>query len=152
MTYDSVISRFKDKVIVDENGCHIWQSTIKRDGYAQFWMDGKPQKAHHVAYLLFKGKVPVGAWICHTCDVKHCVNPDHLYAGTPKDNVGDMHRRLRFWGRRKLTDEDVKAVFEMRARGLSQTDISSIIGINQPNVSKILRRERQYVNRILEVT
>ena len=90
------MERFRAKIAFMENGCHEWQSTIKRDGYGQFWWHGAPRKAHQVAYQLFVGSIPEGLHVLHHCDNRKCVNPEHLYVGTHTDNMQDRSARLRY--------------------------------------------------------
>lgn len=76
--------------------CWIWTSAIDKDGYGVF-ADGnrKYNKAHRFSYKLAYGVIPKGKIICHHCDNPSCVNPEHLYAGTYKDNTRDMFKRGR---------------------------------------------------------
>jgi hypothetical protein len=142
-----------EKVEVVDSGCWMWRSTVKRDGYGQFWYEGKPVKAHHVSYRLHKGPIPTGAWVCHTCDVKTCVNPEHLYVGDARTNARDRDQRQRHIGRRKradlpLIEATVKEIHRLRAEGLSQIAIGRRVGYAQPTVSKILNGHRQFLDRI----
>ena len=80
---------------VIKNDCWIWCGYIRTNGYAPVdntkW--GKLYKvssAHQLAYVIYKGDYNRELYICHTCHNKTCVNPGHLYAGTPSDNVRDM--------------------------------------------------------------
>ena len=118
--------------------CYEWQSTIKRDGYGQFWMNGKSVRAHRAAYELLVGDIPEGKMVLHKCDNRKCVNPDHLYIGTAKDNVRDMHERGRFVGHRKLTTNDVLTIKSLISSGVSQVDVAEQFDVEQPAISKIV--------------
>ena len=132
-----VYKRFKDKIKVAENGCHEWQSTIKRDGYGQFHHDGSAQKAHKVAYELFKGEVQKGLVVMHTCDNKICVNPDHLKLGTTKNNVADMDAKKRRGTKSNLTYADVAEIKQMLADRYSQQEIAWKFNVVQTTISRI---------------
>lgn len=65
---------------IDPDGCWIWDRYINSNGYGQLYVYGESKKAHRFAWELFKGRIPKGNTILHTCDILRCVNPDHLYA------------------------------------------------------------------------
>lgn len=73
-------------------GCWLWERQVDKDGYGQFRAryPGPWTKAHRASFEAHKGSVPDGLGVLHTCNMRCCVNPDHLYAGTQKDNVRDM--------------------------------------------------------------
>lgn len=71
--------------------CWSWTGPRNRSGYGAW----SRELAHRAAYRLTHGAVPDGLYVCHRCDNPPCVNPAHLYAGTPKDNVHDMFARGR---------------------------------------------------------
>lgn len=78
------------------NGCWLWVGCVRPNGYGWFNFHRTPMNAHRVAYMLANGvEIPKGMDVCHSCDVRNCVNPAHLWLGTRKDNVDDMHAKNR---------------------------------------------------------
>lgn len=77
------------------DGCWIWHGGVCKDGYGAFNYDGRSYRANRMALELAGRPVPEGMMACHHCDTPACVNPSHLYVGTPSDNVQDMLRRGR---------------------------------------------------------
>lgn len=104
------IERFLQKVSPEPNsGCWLWLGAMGKNGYGSFGPGGRygsTKRAHKFSYEHFIGKVPSGLVIRHACDVKLCVNPDHLIVGTQAENLEDAFVR----GRRKR-----KAVEALRA-------------------------------------
>lgn len=87
--------RFWKRVAKTEE-CWLWTGYVNPNGYAQMGV-GKYEKVyvHHVSFEMHVGPIPEGAVIRHRCDVRHCVRPDHLVAGTQQDNINDMWERKR---------------------------------------------------------
>lgn len=83
------IARFWLKVRKFEN-CWEWQGAINHNGYGRFSLKGKTIAAHRISYFLFKGCIQGKNIICHSCDNPRCVNPDHLWEGTSRQNTLDM--------------------------------------------------------------
>lgn len=71
-------------------GCWLWQGRPGADGYGQFRVGVGTTKAHRFSYELHKGPVPPGLHVLHKCDVRLCVNPEHLFLGTALTNMRDM--------------------------------------------------------------
>lgn len=101
MTDAQYVEFFRSKCIVDENGCWLYQGFIGHRGYGQASYRGKSMNAHRAMYLAAKGPIPEGHDVCHTCDVRPCINPAHLWTGTRKDNVDDMTAKARHWSKVK---------------------------------------------------
>lgn len=96
-------SRIIERSIVDDKtGCWIWEPLAnKGNEYGHLTIGtrtGQTRKtisAHRYSYSLFVGEIPNGMFVCHKCDDKRCVNPDHLFIGTRQDNVDDRERKKR---------------------------------------------------------
>jgi hypothetical protein len=85
----------KDRTYVTKDGCWVWKLALNEGGYGKAKWKGKDFKAHRLSYEAFKSRIPKGKVICHTCDCRHCVNPDHLVASSQKKNMNDMVKRGR---------------------------------------------------------
>jgi hypothetical protein len=91
------------RMVQKTDGCWLWMGAKFRRGYGQFrGYKGKSWKAHRFAFKLNGGELVPGEYICHRCDNPSCVRPDHLFAGTPTDNVQDCIRKGRLT-RKRLT-------------------------------------------------
>ena len=83
--------RIRERVAIDERGCWLWLGQLFKDGYGQIAIGrDSPKRAHRISYAEFCGPIPAGMWVLHKCDTPACVNPEHLFLGTAKDNTQDM--------------------------------------------------------------
>lgn len=129
---NSVVGRFMAKALpIPEAGCWLWTGAVQCTGYGRFSMgDGTVEYAHRAAWQLFSGAIPRGMYVCHKCDTPLCVNPDHLFIGSAKDNMRDAARKNRIvsparnWASdethqpAKLTNDQVRYIRES-SEGLS---------------------------------
>lgn len=133
---EKTIARFWSKV--DKRGpddCWMWSAGINVGGYGAFQASGRCHPAHRISFSLANGDIPPGAFICHRCDVRACVNPGHLFLGDAAINRADAVAKRRHSygarnGRAKLTDADVIAI---RAAAASSTraDMARRYGVSE---------------------
>lgn len=83
------------RIFIDSNNCWIWTAAKTSVGYGELRYDGELTLAHRVSWIVYKGPIPNGLIVCHTCDIRACINPDHLFLGTHSDNTQDMLRKNR---------------------------------------------------------
>lgn len=133
---------FKDRCTVNEaTGCHEWTRHLNPGGYGTLKHKRKQQMAHRAAWEFWRGPIPAGMIVCHRCDNRRCINPDHLFIGTTQDNVDDKMAKGRFRpcrgersGTSKLTESEIMAI---RLDNRPQSTIAADYGISQSNVSII---------------
>ncbi len=87
---------FWDKVKTDPYGCWEWQAYVDQNGYGQFMVMGKRWFAHRFSWTISTGQIPAGMLICHSCDNKKCVRPDHLFLGDHSINALDALSKVLF--------------------------------------------------------
>ena len=93
-TFSSVEDRFLNKVN-KTNSCWLWTASKNNSGYGEFNLNKKMVKAHRVSWLLTFGEIPEGMCCLHKCDVRECVNPEHLFLGSNADNMADKKAKGR---------------------------------------------------------
>lgn len=125
----------------DATGCIEWTRHISDTGYGTLKYKQKQWTAHRFFWQFQNGKIPHGMIVCHKCDNRKCINPEHLFLGTTQDNVTDKMNKGRFVasigersGLSKLTELQVRQILEDTR---PQTKIAKDFGISQSNVSII---------------
>jgi hypothetical protein len=135
---------------VTDSGCWEWRGSLNTGGYGQLAIGReRPGQAHRVAYEVWNG--PIGdMFVCHRCDNRKCMNPRHLFLGTPAENVQDMARKRRhptgeYRADAKLTTADIEDIRRRYAAGgVLQRDLAVEYGVSQQLVSMIVRGERRF--------
>jgi hypothetical protein len=131
---------------IDVNECWEWTGGKTPNGYGMFSIGKKSIHAHRFAYIHWKGDIPNGLWVLHTCGQK-CVNPAHLEAGSPSKNNGSDKKRdgTLLEGTRnpacRYTEEDIRDIRSRYANGETQTSISISTGIGQGYISDVCLRK-----------
>ena len=138
----SAEARFMSKTMPEPNsGCWLWIGSTRKDGYGRFSLrDSKPILAHRASYELFCEAPANDMKVCHKCDNPSCVNPDHLFIGTQRDNVIDAVSKGKFFGRNhcigngKLTADQAK---EIKISTKPQKDLAAQFNVSISSIQKI---------------
>jgi hypothetical protein len=142
-------AKFWSRVVIKgRDDCWEWQAGKTWRGYGDFNAENRAYRAHRISYWLKHGPIPDGQCVCHKCDNRGCVNPDHLFLGTKGENTKDMWRK----GRAKLPRGDShwkrvlnsETVMEIRKRyalgGISQSALARSLGLARVTVHKVINR------------
>lgn len=166
--YGSISEALMAKVMkLDDSDCWLWCGTFSGNGYGALKYDGIQHIAHRAMYKSIHGDLPRNIYVCHTCDNRWCVNPDHLFAGTPADNMrdkvekgrqskGDKHadsfksskkfrdsiRRGEKHAMSKLTDAQRREILDLIDDGMTQSAIASRYNVSQTAIFHINRSFR----------
>lgn len=149
------IDRFTSSYVVRDSGCWEWLNYKDKDGYGFLHHNGKQTRAHRFSYMYFNGDIPENHVVCHKCDNPSCVNPDHLFSGTKKDNTADMISKGRQGSfdypigensyNAKLTPKEVIAIFKSKN---SYATLAKFYGVGKSAIARI-KAKKTYSN-ILE--
>lgn len=144
--------RFWAKVAItaQENKCWEWTGTTTRGGYGRLYLEGKKGVvySHRASYHMNKGKILNGLFVCHTCDNPKCVNPNHLFLGTCKENLVDMSLKGRHSvcgeksGNHRFTNSDIIEMRRLFELGLTQASIATKFKTHQCVIQAIVKRKR----------
>lgn len=139
------------KRVKEYRKCWIYTGTKDRDGYGMIGIGRKQFRTHRVMFERFVRKLTYGEIVCHHCDNPSCVNPDHLYAGSFKDNALDREKRNRSnrpSGQKhpnsKVSDNQRMEIYKLRESGKKLNEIAQIYGISFQQVSVIHSRVKKY--------
>jgi hypothetical protein len=131
--------------LINDKGCWLWRRKILKSGYGDIGINGKSVLAHRASYEAFRGPIPNGAQVCHKCDVKSCVNPEHLFLGTQKQNQADMVAKGRsargeMASSAKLTERAVREIRRALPSYGYREALSKKFGVSPGSVSNIRAR------------
>lgn len=144
-----LLTSFLDRVGFGLSDCWYWVGFVDPLGYG---ITGNRKRygdtrAHRAAWRIFNGDIPAGLKVCHRCDVRRCVNPEHLFLGTQRENVHDMMNKGRarmgtpqpgeLNAMARLTVETVEQIRrEYAAGGISQKALAEKFGVTAMTVNR----------------
>lgn len=141
--------RFMKYVNKDQSsGCWLWTGNIDFYGYGRVGFKMKAYRASRASIMIFHGKDPKKMFVCHKCDNPACVNPEHLFLGTQKDNMEDCSRKRRTAygsksGTSKLTEKDVdKILILAKTTNLFHREIAEKFNVSRSLVGAIINKVR----------
>lgn len=141
--------------------CWLWTGGTGKNGYGRFWVDNRLVNAHRFIWEITNGKIPDGYYVCHKCDIRNCVNPEHLFLGTHNDNMRDMvNKNHSTKGNRhssklypelvlrgenhpmaKLTNMNISQIKELNSNGLNSYEIAKQFNVGRKTIQNILRKK-----------
>lgn len=134
----------------DKDDCWEWQAYKSKKGYGSFGVKRNILLAHRISWIIANGQIPKGKIIMHKCDNPPCVNPEHLFCGTPMDNMMDKMRKGRYKKGKivrgeshpisKLKKEDIPKIRNLYDQGISTHKIGKRFGVNSKTIWFIGKR------------
>jgi len=140
---------------VPESGCWIWMGNTNTERgeitYGRFSNGGKYWLAHRFSYHLFNGEIPEDKFVLHKCDVRCCVNPEHLFIGDQKDNMQDMINKGRFGKRNvpsgekntfaKLSNYQVQSIRALFSFGAKLGELAEFYNVSKAQICRIVNNK-----------
>lgn len=157
---DQDLIRFWSKANKDgDTTCWLWEGGKEKEGYGLFslWIGTnkyKAAKAHRISFALNNPNEPIPEQVCHSCDVKLCVNPSHLWSGNQLLNMKDKAKKGRnnpcpdallgqFHQSSKLNTIDIVTIIRIAELGMPHVDIAKYFETSTANVSVIVNGKRR---------
>ena len=130
------------------DSCWLWTAAKVRHGYGLFhWPQGDRQAqgtAHRYSWRLHRGEIPAEMFVLHRCDNPSCVNPDHLFLGTHRENMKDKMAKGR-WNTghgKRIAPDTVRLIRREVNNGTSRGAMARRLGVSATMVSEICSGKR----------
>lgn len=125
------------------NGCWAWTGKVDDDGYGRtvdkWYRLHNKSGAHQLSYIAHIGVIPANMLVCHSCDNPTCINPAHLFLGTPQDNMTD--KVLKYRQITKLSDQQVISIrMQYQQTSITQANLSQVYGVSETAIKRIVDR------------
>jgi hypothetical protein len=142
ISHSIYLERFHTRYKLHGNGCWEWTGNIIGNGYGQMVFCNKREHAHRVSWQLFRGEIPPGQMVCHTCDNPICVNPEHLFLSDHSGNMKDkVNKSRQYRGERhhstKFTEDQIRAI---RLDPRSNSVVAAEFGVSRNAIYNIRTR------------
>lgn len=154
MTEEQKLERLKksfEKHVIRQEGCWGWKGPIAKGGYPVMSCRPSigPDRGHRASWVIHKGEIPKGLFVCHSCDNPICTNPEHLWVGTSKQNNDDKiakcrqantippHKHGSENGSAKLDEEKVREIKQEIRSGKSCNSLAPIFGVSKQTILRI---------------
>lgn len=143
------LSRARVKVVerinISTSGCWEWKLKIRPNGYARVTYLRRSLYAHRLSFEAFNGYIDPLLDVCHSCDNRKCVNPEHLFQGTRKENMQDAVNKGRQASgiklpQTKIHGSDLEHVLYMAKAGVKYQDIADKYGVTRSCIGYIARK------------
>lgn len=140
-----------EKNVIRQEGCWGWKGSLAKGGYPVMTCRKAcgPDRGHRASWVIHKGEIPQGLFVCHSCDNPICTNPDHLWIGTHKENNDDKMKKGRQGlvnppyksgsqnGSSKLKEDQVKEIRILLEKGLTSREIGKQYGVSKTTILRI---------------
>lgn len=140
------IERLFTNTVVTPGGCIERANLKSKKGYTTIFCAGKKEYAHRLSYALHHGGIAEGMYVCHKCDNPKCINPEHLFLGTPRDNSQDALAKDRLARGERVAQSKLKPDDVLKIRGKAglqtQASLAAEYGVSIASISNIIKRKR----------